>query len=283
MIVFGAVVVCFLLRPIRPGDRQRLAELRAAASPQEVRALAEAKALADAVNLRTRPDARSSRRTRVIRGAIFGAVAVGLGATAHRVAEGAWPAFWSSAGGFASLVAVGYGMYASDRRRWLWVVVVAGSQLVLSAGFSAAAILTRPGGAGTADWARVLFCYHAGSAPTAAQVIAARNALGPGAASLLPVHPSAAGNLLVWSALAHFVAALLLAIYVTLTGHTTRGERLARWCQQRRRGRHVVTGADGRVPVGQSRGLATVVRRVEQGMRGPAGSQQLVPTGPTAQ
>jgi hypothetical protein len=144
----------------------------------------------------------------------FGVAAVGLGSAAHRLAEGGWPPLWLLASALVVLAGSGYYAYSRVRRPWQWAAVVTGSQLVLNAAFSAAAILLAPGGASTADWARVLFCYHAGAAPSAAQVTAARNALGAGAASLLPSHSGGAGGVLAWAALAHFAAAVALAGYV---------------------------------------------------------------------
>jgi len=262
MIVLGGVVVCVLIQPRRPGEGRRVAELRNAGSPEAIRNLAESRAH----GLR-RP--ALPRRARLVLAAAFGFVALTLGTLAHRWAEKGWPPIWVSAIALVLLGLAGYLAYSRAQRPWHWALLVAGSQLLLNAAFSAAAILLAPAGASTADWARILFCYHAGAAPSAAQVSAARASLGPGAAHLLPTPQSAGAGVLVWAALAHLLAAVLLAVYVQSVNR--RQDRSGR--------RDVVSRADRRVPLGDEGRLTTVMHRVEQGMSRPSEREQLASAG----
>jgi hypothetical protein len=221
MVVLGGVFVGVLLRPRRPGTARRVAALRAAGSAGTVLELAYARASVtlaepDDVVRSDSPGAGTTRvrwRPRLVRASRFAVIGVGLGAAAHRIAEGAWPPAWVLAATFAALAGIGLLAYARARLAWHWAVLVTGSQLLLNAAFSAVALFLGGHAGGTAEWSRLLFCYHGGAAPSAAQVSAAVTSLGPNAAKLLPASGSPAG-VLIWAAFAHFLAAVAVGLYV---------------------------------------------------------------------
>jgi hypothetical protein len=224
MVVLGGIFVGVLIRPRRPGTARRVAALRAAGSSDAVLELAYARAaasLAPPVGVVRSPDSATKPPItlwgpRVWRAGGFALIGTGLGATAHRIAERAWPPLWVVAISFAVLAGIGLLAYARARLAWQWALLVTGTQLLLNAAFTAVTLFLSGHGAGTASWARLLFCYHVGSGPTAAQVSAARRALGANAVKLFPAATStgSAQGLLIWAAVAHFAAAVAAGLYV---------------------------------------------------------------------
>lgn len=209
MIVLGGVVLAVLIRPRRPGVTRRVAELRAADSEEAVLALATARAR---VRL-AEPFGPTPPRLRLLRATGFAAVGLLLGATAHRIAENAWPPLWLLASAFVALAVLGYLTFATVRRPWVLALIVTGSQVLLNAAFSAAAIWLGGGRSAGGSWAGVFFCSHVGFRPSAAQIAQVRAQLGPGAAALLPA-PHSSAPLLLWAAFAHLLAAVLAGLYV---------------------------------------------------------------------
>jgi hypothetical protein len=143
----------------------------------------------------------------------------------------------------AAVVLAAIAVMASGRERsgrFIGTTVI-GSQLLLHTAFA----LTQPssGPSQTTLWGRMLFCHHGAGVLTAAQITAARAALGPSASS---VHLRATATGVAIDSGAHAVSALAMwaSMVLMLAAHLAAAAVMAWWL---RRGERAAWAAAARV------------------------------------
>ena len=178
---------------------------------------------------------------RSLRAGVFAASSVALAATAHRLGGGMQPTGKVIAVAVAVLFGFGLVWARRERHGAGIAAVVLASQLGLHAAFALAPSTSMTSGTSTSElnrWAAMLLCHTAGHPATAAQVNAARAALGLGPLPQVPMAMHMASPFTTGGAAmlaTHLVAGVAMAWWLR------RGERAA-WAGARRIVRAVLTG-----------------------------------------
>jgi hypothetical protein len=178
---------------------------------------------------------------RACRAGAFTGLSLTLAVAAHRLGGGGAPneRVVVSAGVVLAVIAV---LASGRERRGRFIgATVVGTQLMLHAVFA----LTQPssGPSQTTLWGRVLFCHHGAGALTAAQIAAARTALGA-SASTVHLRATATGVAIVPETHAVSVFAMWAPMVLMLGAHLAAAAVMAWWL---RRGERAVWAAAARV------------------------------------
>jgi hypothetical protein len=178
---------------------------------------------------------------RACRAGVFTGLSLALAVAAHRLGGGGAPNDRVVIAAGVVLAAIAVMASGRERRGRFIGTTVIGSQLLLHTAFA----LTQPssGPSQTTLWGRMLFCHHGAGALTAAQITAARAALGASASS---VHLRATATGVAIDSSAHAVSAFAMwaSMVLMLAAHLAAAAAMAWWL---RRGERAVWAAAARV------------------------------------